>query len=248
MTTELLYLQDFDVVECEATVVVVATVMDGRTDVQLDKSCFYARGGGQDWDTGRIKGLDSLAVFEVHEVRLDESAVIHHIGTFKSGQFKVGERVECAVDTQRRTVNTRLHSAGHMVDLAVDRLKLDWKPVKGGHYPHMSFVEYEGIIDPGQVESISQQIETIANDVIAKGSQNEIRFIPVSEMYTICRHVPDNIPTNKPARVVIYDGTFGVPCGGTHVRDVGDIGHITIAKIKSKKGLIRVSYAVEGIN
>ncbi len=43
-------------------------------------------------------------------------------------------------------------------------------------------------------------------------------------------------------------GDFGIPCGGTHVRDIHDVGTIRIPKLKEKKGVIRLSYAVEGIN
>ncbi len=135
-----------------------------------------------------------------------------------------------------------------MVDLAVERLGLPWVPGKGAHYPHMSFVEYNAALAPEETEATLVRIQQAARDVVGAGSTNEIRFMPVSEMGDYCRNVPDNIPTNKPARIVLYSDDFGVPCGGTHVRDVSDIGTLTITKIKSKKGVTKVSYAVEGIN
>ncbi len=55
MATELEYLKDFDVAECTANVVGVAQNEDGRIAVLLDRTCFYPRGGGQDWDTGVVK-------------------------------------------------------------------------------------------------------------------------------------------------------------------------------------------------
>lgn len=248
MATVLAYLDGFDIVACTATVTAIGKLDDTRSDVQLDKTCFYPRGGGQDWDEGTIAPSDGLTRFKVDEVRLDESGIVHHFGVFDGGSFAAGDTVECAVDAKRRSINTRLHSAGHVVDMAVDRLKLPWIPDRGGHYPHMSFVEYEGEIASEDVEAVRSHIEQITNEIIAKGGRNEIRFMPVSEMYTICRHVPTNIPANKPARVVIYNGSFGVPCGGTHVADLNDIGRVTITKVKSKKGLTKVPYAVEGIN
>ncbi len=247
MATKLTYLEDFDVVTCDAKVESIHTTEDNRTDIVLDETCFYPRGGGQDWDTGIISN-NSGAKFQVEEVRLDESGVVHHIGTYQSGELKVDDKVKCSVDIERREINTRLHSAGHLVDMVVERLRLPWVAGKGAHYPHMSFVEYDAEITPEEAEAIKKDIEKVANEIIAKGSHNEIRFMPVSEMHTVCKHVPENIPTNKPARVVLYDETFGIPCGGTHVKDVHDIGRITISKIKSKKGITKVSYAVEGIN
>lgn len=246
MATRLLYLEDFGTLSSSAKVVEVGTIDDGRTRVMLDQTPFYPRGGGQDWDTGAIKAADSE--FVVEEVRLDEQGVVQHIGHFDGTPFAADASVNCLVDAERREINTRLHSAGHMVDLAVDRLKLPWVPVKGAHYPHMSFVEYEGELAPEEAENLSRQIESIANNAITEGGENEIRFMPVNEMHTVCRHVPENIPANKPARVVIYNGNFGVPCGGTHVKNLSEIDRMSITKVKSKKGIIKVSYAVAGIN
>jgi len=246
MATELVYLKDFDVITCSATVVSTQLVEDGRAMVILDQTCFYPRGGGQDWDEGVIES--DAATFTVTEVRLNEQGVVEHVGNYQSGTFTAGEQVTCAVDAARRVINTRLHSAGHLVDMAVDQLQLPWRPVKGAHYPHMSFVEYDGEVAPEEAEQLRQQIEHAANEIVTKGGSNGIRFMPVAEMHTVCRYVPENIPANKPARVVVYNGTFGVPCGGTHVADVHDIGRMTVTKVKTKKGVTKVSYAVEGIN
>jgi Ser-tRNA(Ala) deacylase AlaX len=202
MATELIYLRDFDVVGCTAKIIEVRPAEDQRVAVVLDKTCFYPRGGGQDWDTGIIS--TEGAKFKVEEVRLDENSTVRHIGKFDSGVLEAGVKVDCAVDTERRMINTRLHSAGHVVDLAVARLGLDWKPIRGAHYPHMSFVEYDGEITPAEYEGIRGQLQAVVDEVIANAPENEIRFMPVDEMHTICRHVPENIPANKPARVVIY--------------------------------------------
>src|SRR5437660_1685343 len=92
------------------------------------------------------------------------------------------------------------------------------------------------------------QDEQIANQLDKSGTDNTLRFMPVKEMPTICRHVPENIPKNKPARVVIYGDNFGIPCGGTHVKNLKQIGTVTVPKLKEKKGILRVNYTVEGIN
>lgn len=236
-------MQDFDVEVCEATILSVAPTNDERMDIVLDKTCFYARGGGQDWDKGTIR--KDMAEFAVEEVRLDENGIVHHIGQVVDGNFTEGDVVHCQVDHERRFINMRLHSAGHVIDMAIDQLGLDWVGTKGQHYPHLSAVEYSGTWEPENAEELRTQIETLANQLIEKGSRNTIRFMPVEEMHTYCRHVPDNLPANKPGRVVLYDN-FGVPCGGTHVRDIKQVGQIRIPKLKEKKGVIRVSYAVEG--
>lgn len=243
--TKLTYLEDFDV-ESRKAVIVSVTKGDERHDIVLDATCFYPRGGGQDWDTGIIYADNNE--FEVNEVRLDENGDVHHFGLFKKGEFVVGDQVECKVDHERRNVNTRLHSAGHVIDMAIDAVGLDWVATKGQHYTHLSAIEYQGSFESEQSEELKQKIEQKANELVSEGLANAIKFMPVEEMSQICRHVPDNIPSNKPARVVVYGDSFGVPCGGTHVSNLGEVGKINIPKIKSKKGVIRVNYTVEGIN
>lgn len=249
MKTKLLYLDEFEVVTADATVASTRLQADGRSDVILDQTCFYPRGGGQDWDTGTISGDDDAIIFRVDEVRLDEDGVVHHLGAFDNDSvFVAGNAVRCAVDAARRDTNTRLHSAGHVVDLAVDKAGLGWGPVRGAHYPHMSFVEYDGAVPPEGSEHIKHRLQAIVDEALRAGGANEIRFMPVADTPSVCHHVPPNIPTNKPARVVIYNGNYGVPCGGTHVAEVKDIGKVTITKVKTKQGLTKVSYSVEGIN
>ena len=70
MATTLVYLEDFGVVSGEATVIGIEKTEDDRTIVILDQTCFYPRGGGQDWDTGTIEG--PTGSFMVQEVRLEE--------------------------------------------------------------------------------------------------------------------------------------------------------------------------------
>lgn len=244
--TELLYMQDFDVESCEAKVLAVNPTEAGRTDLILDQTCFYARGGGQDWDKGIISKPGGTLTVE--EVRLDEDGQVHHVGSLTNGSFQEGDKVACEVDHERRAINMRLHSAAHVIDMAVDQLGLDWVGTKGQHYPHLSAVEYSGTWESDNAESLRTEIEALANELIQKGSHNTIRFMPVDEMHTICRHVPENIPKNKPGRVVIYGEDFGIPCGGTHVRDIKQVCKVRVPKMKEKKGVIRVSYTVEGIN
>lgn len=239
-------MEDFDVESCSAVITSILETEDNQKDIELDRTCFYARGGGQDWDKGIIQKDSSI--FNVKEVRLDENGIVHHIGSFKSGKLNTGDVVECLVEHDRRVINTRLHSAAHVIDMVIDELGLDWVGTKGQHYPHLSAVEYKGTWHPNGSEELRSEIEIRTNEFIKKGSINSIEFMPVEEMHKLCRNVPDNIPKNKPGRVVVYGGDFGIPCGGTHVKNINQIGIVRIPKLKEKKGVIRLSYTVEGIN
>jgi Ser-tRNA(Ala) deacylase AlaX len=236
MSTTLLHMDDFGVTRCDATVTSVTTTEDKRVDIVLDQTCFYARGGGQDWDTGTISKV------QVDEVRLDENGVVHHIGQGIAPE--IGDNVSCVVNESRRQINTRLHSAGHVVDMANSSVHPSWVPGRGAHYPHMSFVEYTQA-EVG--DTTHQQIQEAVDAILSQNITNTMQYVDKDKLALYCRHVPDNLPANKPIRVVMY-GEFGVPCGGTHVQNLSDIGKIEITKVKTKKGVTKVSYRVEGIN
>lgn len=246
MPTKLLYLGDFDVTSAEAKVLELKNSEDGRIIVVLDQTCFYPRGGGQDWDTGKI--ISANAIFAVEEVRLDEQGVVNHIGSFEKGEFKPGETIECQVDAAARQINTRLHSAGHVIDMAVAALQSEWLAARGAHYPHMSFVEYEVPDGTEFDEALLPALQEKVNKLSISDYENQLRFMSKEEMGKYCRHVPPNIPNNKPSRIVLYADDFGIPCGGTHVKKVKEIGEIVITKAKIKKGLAKVSYRVKDIN
>jgi len=158
--------------------------------------------------------------------------------------LQTADEVNCAVNRDRRLVNSRLHSAAHVIDMIIDELDFPWTPTKGAHYPHMSFVEYKGELNTDTAARTRDVIEQRVNDAVRAGGQNSILFIEPSEMHIVCRHLPDNIPVNKPSRVVVYRNAFGVPCGGTHVRSLDLVGGVDITKIKRKDGAIRVSYSL----
>lgn len=237
--TRLLYLEDFDVTSCEAYVQRVET-FEGRDVVVLDQTCFYPKGGGQDFDIGIIKG--DAGTFDVEAVFFIDGEV-KHIGAFESKPFQSGDQVSGYVAKERRKLNSRLHSAGHTIDMAVRKMNLHWHPEKGAHYPYMAFVEYSGEIPEAQRDHLKDMLEDTVNQLVKKGSLNSIAFLTPEEMAERGAVLPQEIPANKPARAVIYDD-FVVPCGGTHVDNINQIGDISITKLKKKDGHIRVSYVV----
>ena len=245
--TKLLYLEDMQKLVHETRVVDVA-VEEGKTLLTLDETIFYPQGGGQPYDQGTIENNSGLPAGKVGTFKVDEvrfvDGIVKHIGHLESGSFANDQLVTLKVDPVRRALHSRVHSGGHVLDMAVHQLKLEWIPGKGYHFPDGPYVEYAGELDESKKEEIRQQIETVSNDFINKGIETSIRFMPKDEMHTVCTHVPDYLPEGKPSRVVLY-GTFGVPCGGTHVANLKDIGHLTIRKISNKKGLIRVGYEVQ---
>lgn len=213
---------------------------NGRDVVYLDQTILYPQGGGQPYDKGVIQSQDTK--FIVEEVRFVDGDVLH-IGHFEGQPFMQGEDVHIVVDADRRKLNARLHSGGHIVDMAVSKLGLNWTPGKGYHFPDGPYVEYDGELDPEQQTELQTKIEATANELIAQDMPVSCHFVDYDELKQLCRHIPSNLPTNKPIRVVQF-ADFAVPCGGTHVAKFAVIQKLTITKVKNKHGSIRVSYAV----
>lgn len=237
--TKLLYLEDFSLLTCEAKVVGISEE-NGRNIILLDQTIFYPQGGGQPYDKGVIEGPSGK--FLVDEARFADG-VVKHIGKFESGSFQVGESVKCAVDEPRRALHSRIHSAGHIVDMAVTALKLNWIPGKGYHFPEGPYVEYAGSLDGLDREKLKTDIENLCNKFVNEDRETKLLFMDKEKMKEVCHFVPDYIPEGKPARVVMY-GDFGVPCGGTHVGSLSEIRNMTIRKIKGEGDNVRVAYDV----
>lgn len=245
--TKLLYLEDWNQLNGSAKVIEVTTYQDkpfggaqGKPAIVLDQTIFYPQGGGQPCDTGIINS--TAGEFMITAVRCNDG-IVYHMGQFTSGTISAGETVTMTVDKDRRALHSRLHSGGHLLDMAVLALKLNWIPGKGYHFPEGPYIEYAGNLDGLDKEKIKADMEAQCAKLIAANTATSIRFMPKEEMHEVCHHVPDYLPEGKPARVVMY-GNFGVPCGGTHVNSLGEIGAVTIRKIRQDGANIRVAYDV----
>lgn len=217
-----------DQLVCDAKVVDFL-VKEDRTIIVLDQTVFYPQGGGQPWDTGVIK--NETSVFVVEEVRYVEGRV-YHIGVCENGELEIGNTVTCIVEPERRRLNTRLHSAGHVVDMALKALSISWIPGKGYHFPNGPYVEYEGSIEGYDIEKLRIDIEQKCNEIVNQNIDTTVIFDDLQ------------LQNGKPMRTVYY-GDFGIPCGGTHVMNLGEVGKITIRKIKQDKAMVRISYVCD---
>ncbi len=236
--TKLLYLDDSNCLGSSGTVL---SVEDGeQTKLVLDQTIMYPQGGGQPYDTGTI--MTENAVFKVAQVRFMDG-VVFHIGDYEQGAFAAGEDVRIAVDPERRQLNCRLHTAGHLIDAAMKAIGKQFPPTKGYHFPDSPYVEYEGQIPPEERESVIHQLQASVDQLIAENSKVEDRLVPLAELDRYCDFVPDYVPADKPSRVVTVAG-LGCPCGGTHVDTLSQIGNLQVTKIKSKSGNLRISYKV----
>ena len=147
--------------------------------------------------------------------------------------------VVCTVDMDRRRLHARLHSAGHLIDVAVSRARLTTiTATKGYHFADGPYVEYTGdLAEPEQYIPILSQIlaKLIAADM-------PVDCVELSSEKAEQRGI--HAPVGKSVRLVGYRGCEPCGCGGTHVRSSSEIGAITLRKIGMKKGIIRMSYEI----
>jgi len=224
MIIRLLYLEDMCKLTCPAQV--IETVHDADCQkVVVDQTVFYPQGGGQPGDQGLIKSSD--ATFAVQGT-FSEEGIVYHKGIFQRGSFAPGAAVELCVDPQLRALHNKNHTAGHLVDYALINLGYSLVSGKAYHFPQGPYVEYEGTLEQPEREQLQVTLEKAVNDLVQQSLPVTIALI-------------DNDPKK---RAMSVQGYAPILCGGTHVLNTNDIGHITIRKIKNEKGNLRVSYAV----
>jgi len=223
--------------------------------VETNETIFYAQGGGQPFDTGMIlgKSRDEREVrFEVRAVRNAPGGHILHFGVFKGGagkDFAEGAAVEQCIDGERRDSNSKSHTAGHIIGLAVRRLaektpELDVSELKAQHYPGASFVEFKGIIDGKFKGEIQQQATKYVEDALP----TKLYWFKPDELAANGVIRADGMPIvagqDGFVRVVDIVGAGAYPCGGTHVPATSFVGQITVKTIKRQKGVSKISYSV----
>ncbi len=256
--TKLNYLQDSYLFESSGEILEIGE-LDERNFIILDETIFYPQGGGQKSDTGQII-FDSGDIFEVLDVRMDENGKVFHFGSFSGKNFEnlkssgiinnkkdleINPRVSLKINKEQRILSARIHSAGHLLDVAISKIGLDFlEPTKGFHFPEGSYVEYSGVLedllDLEKKEKIIKNLETVLSDLIEKNLKVETDLLDPE----IAKEKGFFAPTGKKVRIVKFENESWVGCGGTHVKKTSEIGKINIRKIKSKKGITRISYEV----
>ncbi len=241
--TKKLYLDDYQLRECDAKIMAVTPAEDGSYQIVLDQTCFYPGGGGQDVDHGTLSWEGGQ--LQVTGLRKDENGVVQHEGQLEGNPPAAGDAVHGTIDADRRFLNSRLHCAGHLIDYAVQKIGKGWKPGRGAHYPHMSFVEYDGEFNADEADALAKQIEEILTQLSVEGGIIGVKRVSPQEARQLSAYIPEQILHKyQQIHVATYPHDFNICCGGTHLKDVSELGHVTITKIKKKDGHIRISYAL----
>ena len=205
---------------------VVAVIDEGLI---LDKTVFYARGGGQPGDTGRIAGdFGEVAVTDTFRMKGDP---VHQ---FEGSSPKVGDLVTATIDWDRRYLLMRTHTALHALTAVIYR-DFGAKVTGGDMKPGTARMDFE-------LSSISREFaEDVArklNAELQRGYETAIRFLDREVAFadpdlirTKVNLLPDFLQT---IRVVDIVGLDKQADGGTHVSNTSEVGSIRVIKTESK--------------
>jgi misacylated tRNA(Ala) deacylase len=224
MTTELLFRDDAYAKSATAKVVAVH-----ERGIELDRTVFYPVGGGQAGDTGaliRASG-EHIAIADTRKGEAIDSVL--HIPAIGTPQPEPGETLTLEIDWPRRYALMRLHTALHVMSCVVVA------PVTGGNIsPDKARLDFD--IDMSLLDAA--RIERETNALIARNIDTETVWISDAELDAR----PELVKTMSVApprgtgrvRMVKIPGIDLQPCGGTHVRNIGEIGAIRVLKIRSE--------------
>jgi misacylated tRNA(Ala) deacylase len=224
METDLLFLRDAYLRAFDA---IVIAVDDSR--VALDRTAFYATGGGQPHDAGTLTWADGAA--GVVDVRKEDGAVWHHLD---GPPPAMGVAVAGDIDWPRRHELMRTHTALHVLCGVIWN---EWgKAVTGGNMEPLSArMDFE--FDP-LPEGFGPRVEELVNAELAAARPIEVDFLPRSDavlddalIRTKVNLVPESV---QEIRVVDIVGLDKQADGGTHVRSTDEVGRVRVVKTESK--------------
>jgi misacylated tRNA(Ala) deacylase len=222
--TEELFATDAYARSCEGAVVEVSD-----EGVVLDRTVFYARGGGQPGDVGALRwdGGESRVTDTVKR----SGAIVHVV----DGEAPpVGTSVLAEIDWDRRHTLMRTHTALHALSGIVFR-DYGAKVTGGNMEPGSARMDFE-------LEAIGadfgREVEEKLNAELAAGRPVHVGFLPRAEaladadlIRTKVNLIPESV---DPIRVIDIEGLDRQADGGTHVRTTAEVGRVRVAKTENK--------------
>ena len=227
--TDMLFYKD-DPMEFEAKVLKVF-----EKGIVLDRTSFYARGGGQEPDHGTIAG------FKVIDVNKHGGVILHEL---EGGIPSEGDTVSCKVDSVRRANITKNHTSTHILNSSARQVLGSWiwqhSAFKEDDHARLDITHHSSLTD-----SEVADIEKTANQIIAKDMQVTIENYDrgtAEQKYGFKIYQGGVVPV-KSVRIVSIEDFDVEACGGTHVKQTKDIELIKITRTKRiQDGVVRLEF------
>ncbi len=213
-------------------------VKENKARVLLDRTIFYPEGGGQPSDRGVIKGNG----FRIEVEKVEGKNEIWHEGTLKGRIPEKGEEVKLELDWEWRYENMRQHTGQHILSAILKRM------YNSDTTGFQIFPEYNKIEINFDEELTWEHIlaaELEANEVVWANIPVEIEEyekLPKEVRSALRKSLPEDI--SGKIRVVKIGDVDLIPCGGTHVKNTGEVGFIKVLNFYRKtKNIWRIEFA-----
>lgn len=214
------------VFESEITVLTTETeVAEALSDGQkgtvfVKETPFYATSGGQEADTGVIRTPEGE--FKVEDTIKLLGGKIGHVGQVVKGMVKTGDKAELAVDARKRSLSARNHSATHLLQKAL-RTVLGTHVEQAGSSVNEDRLRFDFTHFSAMSQDELKQVEEIVNEHIAEALPVDIQNMPIEEARKTGAQALFGEKYGDIVRVVNIGGFSIEFCGGTHVKNTGEI-------------------------
>jgi misacylated tRNA(Ala) deacylase len=223
--TDLLFREDAYLRQAPATVLAA-----DEAGILLDRTVFYAQGGGQPGDKGAIRLADGSAV-EIGDAvyAADRASVLHRPLPGSAPALRPGDRVTAEIHWGSRLARMRIHTALHLLTTVLPF------PVTGG-----SIGDGEGRLDFDMPSGGPDRaaIEQGLNEVIGRGTPVTALWITDEELLAnpgLVKTMSVKPPMGSGRVRLVRIGDIDLqPCGGTHVRHTSEIGPVVVTGIEKK--------------
>ncbi|MFC0540926.1 alanine--tRNA ligase [Kutzneria chonburiensis] len=225
---------------------VPAAPAGAEVEVVLDRTPFYAEGGGQQADSGRI--VADGAVVEVHDVQSPVPGLTVHRGKVVSGEILLDAAVQADVDVTRRTAIARSHSATHLVHAGV-RKAIGETAAQAGSLNAPGRLRFDFTSPGGAVPaSVLADVEDEVNDVLLHDYDVQAEIMTMDAARKSGAMALFGEKYGDQVRVVTIGDYSKELCGGTHVGRSGEIGVIKLLSEASIGSGVRRVEALVGLD
>ena len=225
----------------------VASAISGQdVEIVLDRTPFYAEGGGQLADGGRIT-LANGAVVEIEDVQTPVTGLSVHRGRIISGEVSTGSQALAAIDLERRNAISRAHTATHMVHKAFREILGETATQAGSENSPGRFrfdFPSTGAVSDLVLNEVESRVNTLLLDNLAVTAETMTQDAAkkIGAMALFGEKYGDQV------RVVSVGDWARELCGGTHVERSGQLGLIKLLSESSVGAGVRRVEALVGVD
>ena len=227
-------------------VAVSAAAEGDDVEIILNRTPFYAEGGGQLADGGRIT-LSSGAVIEIDDVQSPVPGVSVHRGRVLSGNVEVGSDALAEIDSERRSAISRAHTATHMVHKAFREILGETATQAGSENSPGRFrfdFPATGAVSASVLGDVESRVNTLLLDnlEVTAESMSQAQAKEIGAMALFGEKYGDVV------RVVSVGDWARELCGGTHVERSGQLGVVKLLGESSIGAGVRRVEALVGVD